>query len=46
MRDHRVLIEGAFNHPQELARNRHRYNKHALIYRGGVVLASILLRLS
>lgn len=42
----RNVVERAFNHLKNWRGIATRYDKHALIYRGGVVLASILLWLS
>jgi len=42
----RNVVERAFNHLKNWRGLATRYNKHALVYRGGVVLASILLWLS
>ena len=42
----RNVVERAFNHIKNGRGLATRYDKHALVYRGGVVLASILLWLS
>jgi len=42
----RNVVERAFNHLKNWRGLATRYDKHALVYRGGVVLASILLWLS
>jgi transposase len=42
----RKVVERAFNHLRNWRCLATRYDKHALVYRGGVVLASILLWLS
>jgi transposase len=42
----RNVVERAFNHIKNWRGLATRYDKHALVYRGGVVLASILLWLS
>jgi transposase len=42
----RSVVERAFNHLKNWRGLATRYDKHALVYRGGVVLASILLWLS
>jgi len=39
----RNVVERAFNHLKNWRGLASRYDKHALVYRGGVVLASILL---
>jgi transposase len=41
-----AVVERAFNHLKNWRGLATRYDKHALVYRGGVVLASILLWLS
>jgi transposase len=43
---HRNVVERAFNQLKNWRGLATRYDKHALVYRGGVVLASILLWLS
>jgi transposase len=42
----RNVVERAFNHLKNWRGLATRYDKHALVYRGGVVLASILLWLT
>jgi transposase len=42
----RNVVERAFNHIKNWRGLATRYDKHALVYRGGIVLASILLWLS
>ncbi len=42
----RNVVERAFNHVKNWRDVATRYDKHALVYRGGVVLAAILLWLS
>lgn len=42
----RNVVERAFNHIKNWRGLATRYDKHALVYRGGVVLASILMWLS
>ena len=42
----RNVVERAFNHMKNWRGLATRYDKHALVYRGGVVLAAILLWLS
>jgi transposase len=39
----RNVVEHAFNHLKNWSGLATRYDKHALLYRGGVVVASILL---
>ncbi len=36
----RNVVERAFNHPKNWRELATRYDKHALVYRGGVVLAA------
>jgi hypothetical protein len=42
-RKNRNVVERAFNQPKNWRRLATRYDKHALVYRGGRVLAAILL---
>ena len=42
----RNVVERAFNHFKNWRGLASRYDKHALVYRGGVVLAAIVLWLS
>ena len=43
---HRNVVERAFNHFKNWRGLATRYDKHALVYRGGVVLAAIMLWLT
>ena len=43
---HRNVVERAFNHIKNWRGLATRYDKHALVYRGGVVLAAIMLWLA
>jgi len=43
---HRNVVERAFNHMKNWRGLATRYYKHALVYRGGAVLAAIMLWLA